>query len=205
MGDVCIIGPFSCPVVARGNEHLRGRATGHWSGRAKLVSEQQAKLRAAWKGCCASCGASWTAHRLGDRWIEAASCKCRLPRKPLYLPRHGPEHPVDVLLIRIPRHRGSELDAHDGLPFAFKAVVDAVTAELWPKLPNGKPVSKPDDSAPWLRWCYGQRPHRKRSGDPPPDPPNQGTELCEIWIAAREDVMAPAPAVLVRWREGERG
>jgi hypothetical protein len=204
------IGPFACPIVARGNEHLRGRTAAHWSGRAKLVAEQQALVNAAWGGVCAGCGRPWTAQQYRGQWLHAPACDCRWhgPRRSHQLPPHGPEHPVDVLCVRIPRERGSKLDPHDGLPYAFKAIVDKATWLFWPKGPDGKPVSKPDDSAPWLRWSYGQRLHRKprkrlRPGDPPPDPPNKGTELCEIWIAPREDVLAPAPAVLVRWQRGE--
>jgi hypothetical protein len=115
---------------------------------------------------------------------------------------------VDALLVRIPRHRGRTLDEHDGLPYALKAVADEVTKRLWPRDGKGKLVGTPDDSAPWLRWLYAQRPHRKarkrpRPGDPRPDPPNKGTELCEIVIASRhrcpycEDV----PHLVRAWRE----
>jgi hypothetical protein len=105
---------------------------------------------------------------------------------------YGPDNPVDVLLIRIPSHGGGKLDPHDGLPHAFKAAVDEVAYQLWPKGPDGEPIGRVDDSAAWLRWCYGQRSHRKarkrpRPGDPPPDPSNRGTELCEIWLAPRDD------------------
>jgi hypothetical protein len=105
---------------------------------------------------------------------------------------------VDVHIVRVPRHRGSALDAYENGPFATKPIVDEAAEQLWPKGPNGKPKSKPNDSARWLRWSYGERLHRKaknprrmtQRGDwmpGPPDPPNRVTELCEIWIAERED------------------
>jgi hypothetical protein len=213
MADVIRIGPFACPVVARGNEHLRGRTAAHWSGRSKLVSEQRAMVHAAWVGVCLSCGRPWTACRYRDRWLDAPACSCRTrgPRRSHQLPPHGPQHPVDVHLVRIPRHRGRELDAHDGLPYALKAAVDQVTAELWPKGPDRKPSGTPDDSVPWLRWSYGQRPHckarkRPRPGDPPPDPPNKGTELVEIWLAQRDDCPHCGRSMLpVRWKRVQGG
>jgi hypothetical protein len=135
--------------------------------------------------------------------------RCRNGRiTPWHLPLHGPAHPVDLLLIRIPRHGGRTLDSHDGLPIALKAVADEIAEQLWPKGPDGKPIGRVDDSADWFRWSYGQRDHRKprkrpRPGDPSPDPPNRGAELCEIWLAPREDILYPTAAVLVRWQGGE--
>jgi hypothetical protein len=113
---------------------------------------------------------------------------------------------VDVHIVRVPKHGGRGLDPHDSLPGTAKPIVDEATAQLWPKGPDGKPVSKPDDSAEWLRFSYAHRPHRKarkrpRSGDPRPDPPNKGTELVEIWIAEREDCQCFCGELRQRARE----
>jgi hypothetical protein len=145
-----------------------------------------------------------------DGAIVVAGCngpllyRCRVQKLvPVQLPPHGPGHSVDVLFIRIPRKgaavklaTGGSLD-WDGAVAGVKALQDEVTEQLWPRHPGTKKfIGEPDDSAPWLRWSVRQRPHRKakppRKLPPgwvpgPPDPPNKGTELVEIWIAPRED------------------
>lgn len=219
--EIRCFGPFALPIKARGNRHLGGRAKGHWSGEASLAAEQKARVRAAFRGRCPGCGIPAVPVRpRGKGWSSAftmAGCSFPRPQPPVchvqrivpwQLPPYGPNNPVDALLIRVPSHRGGKLDPHDGLPHAFKAAVDQVAYELWPKGPDGEPIGRVDDSAKWFRWCYGQRPHRKarkrpRPGDPPPDPPNRGTELCEIWLAPRQDILHPTAAVLVRWQRGE--
>jgi hypothetical protein len=111
-------------------------------------------------------------------------------------PRHpviaGPEHPVDVLLVRYPSlPRGKLLDPGNK-EIAFKAVQDEVMAQLWRWNDLEKRLGKkPDDSVEWIRWCYEQTTEGRI----------QGTEQCEIVIAEREDVLHPTPAVLVRWLE----
>lgn len=188
---VCI-GPF--PVLLPPPNARHGRKV--FDG-GSLVSQQRAMVRAAMSGRCSVCGTPRRAVRLPPRKWSAAvytyGCLGHAGRPvPYQLPPHGPEHSVDVHIVRVPKHRGRALDVHENLPFACKPIVDEVTLQLWPKGPGGKPVSKPDDSAPWLRFSYGHRPHRKfrqclRSDGPIPDPPNKGTELCEIRIAPRED------------------
>lgn len=201
------IGPFPCPVPGRGNHRVGpNQRVNHWSGEARVAKEQRRIVAAAFAGSCSQCGASQRPVRLGKgRWLNAPTCGHRAPVAPIQLPPHGPEHDVDTMVVRVPRHRGSFLDAHDGLPQALKAIVDEVTEQLWPKGPDRKPIGQVDDSATWLRWSYGQRPPRKarkrpRPGDPPPDPPNKGTELVEIWIAPREDCPHCGRSMLpVRW------
>lgn len=188
-------GPFALPVKARGNKHLGRRTTAHWSGEAALVKEQKARVRAALRWWCPRCGEAGRPYRQRPNSAVVSRCNGQgltiATRRPP-LPPYGPDNPVDALFIRIPSHGGGKLDPHDGLPHAFKAAVDEVAYQLWPKGPDGEPIGRVDDSAAWFRWSYGQRPHRKprkrpRPGDPPPDPPNRGTELCEIWLAPRED------------------
>lgn len=216
MGNACVIGPFAVPLPPPNARHGRKAFDG-----GSLVSQQRAMVRAAFSGRCSVCGVPRTAVRpRGAKWSRALylySCEGHVRRvRPYLFPPHGPEHAVDVHIVRVRRYRGRPLDAHENLPFACKPIVDEITAQLWPKGPNGKPTSNPDDAAPWLRWSYGERPHRKarppRKLPPgwvpgPPDPPNQGTELCEIVIAPREDCGCsccdPLDALIRRW-EGDR-
>jgi hypothetical protein len=133
--------------------------------------------------------------------------------RPHQLPPHGPQNPVDVLFIRIPR-AGAPLKGldWDGAVAGVKALQDEVTEQLWPRDPiTRKLIGKPDDSAPWLRWSVRQRPHRKtkppRKLPPgwvpgPPDPPNQGTELVEIVVAPREDCCCGRSMLPIRWERG---
>lgn len=208
---------FACPVPPRGNDHLGGRTTAHWSGRASLAAEQRVRTRCAVMWQCARCEQPATALRLsGKEWAHAlAGCLCS-PRSaigPRRLPPMGPEHPVDVLLVRVRKPLARALDSHDGLRQALKSVVDGLTEALWQRDTTGRLVGKPNDSAPWLRFSYAERPRRgekppspsKRPADyqpGPPDPPAE-TELVELAIARREDELVPAPAVLGRWERGE--
>lgn len=198
---VCI-GPFPCPWPNLGQGRVGPSESGkaHWVKPAAVKAQQRAIVKAAFAGSCWWCGAIPTAVKgKGAGWIRVPSCTCRQLRRRLHqLPPHGPRHSVDVLIARVPRAGAPNkgLD-DDGAVSGAKAIRDEVTAQLWPREPVTKELlSKPDDSARWLRFEVCQRPHRKakppRRLPPgwvpgPPDPPNQGTELVEIWIAPRED------------------
>lgn len=209
-----VIGPIACPLKPRANKHLGGgRSKAHWSGEGSLATEQRARVRVAFRYRCAVCGVPATAVKIHGRiWADAtpaSACNHRaLQPWPL---RIWPTQVrfLDVLLVRIPSHGGRPLDEHDGLPMALKAVVDEVTAQLWPRNARGQFIGKVDDSVDWLRWLYGERPHRKprkrpRPGDHPPDPSNVGTELLEIVIAERYccPYCHDVPALKQRWLEG---
>lgn len=203
---VCIVGPFPCPWPNLGQGRVGPSESGkaHWAKPAGVKAQQRAIVAAAFGGPCTRCGQPWTVCEIqpGGRgrrkkWIELP-CSCRAPRRRHPLPPHGPEHPVDVLFVRIPRAGAPNkgLD-DDGAISGAKAIRDEVTVQLWPRDPVTRELrSEPDDSARWLRFSVRQRPHRKakppRKLPPgwvpgPPDPSNQGTELVEIWIAPRED------------------
>lgn len=189
-----VIGPIPCPLKPRANKHLgEGRSKAHWSGEGSLAAEQRARVRAAFQCQCAVCGATATAARLpGRTWkwaIPVSACDHKALRRRQRLPLSGPDYPLDVLMIRVPSHGGRTLD-DDGLQMALKAIRDQIAEELWPRDARGKLIGTVDDSEDWLRWLYGERPHRKprkrpRPGDPSPDPSNVGTELLEIVIAPR--------------------
>lgn len=194
------IGPFPCPWPNRGQGRVGPSESGkaHWAKPAKLVKEQRAIVTAAFRGTCSRCGALPTAAKSLLGWMVRETCFCRRPLRPRQLPPHGPQHPVDVLLVRIPRAGAPAKGIDwDGAVAGAKALIDEVTVQLWPRDPVTRELlSEPDDSAPWLRFEVRQRPCRKakppRKLPPgwvpgPPDPPNQGTELVEIWIAPRED------------------
>jgi hypothetical protein len=221
MADAIRIGPFpfACPWPNRGQGRVGPSDSGkaHWAKPAKLAKEQRAIVKAAFAGICRQCGAVPTAAKgRGAGWIRVPSCSCPSVRyRPHQLPPHGPEHPADVLLVRIPR-AGAPLKGldWDGAVAGAKALIDEVTEQLWPRDPvTKKLLGKPDDSARWLRWSVRQRPPRKAKLPPrklppgwvpgPPDPSNHGTELVEIWIAPREDCGCGRSTLPVRWQRGK--
>jgi hypothetical protein len=147
-------------------------------------------------GCCAprrlprgpTDPSSWSRRPLGPRPAR----RLRDPADPSswYLDFGQPGRELDVLLVRIPRAgRGKRLDRGDNDAGALKAFRDEFALRLWP--PG---LGKPDDSHSMFRWRCVQREWREG------DPPNKGTELVEVIVAEREDILAPAPAVLVRWQ-----
>jgi hypothetical protein len=177
----------------------------------KHPSKQQERALEAALGWWCYCGAPAIPSQLkGRHWMPVAPPYCcdvmrpptprptRKLRDPQdlaswYLDLGQPTRQLDVLLARIPRAgRGKRLDGGDNDSGALKHLRDVLTRLLWPYHDR-----KPDDSDGLFRWCYGQR--ERREGDPP----NRGTELLEVVVAEREDVMAPVPAVLVGW-EAER-
>lgn len=195
---------FPCPLPGRGNRDMGRRRSGkartraHWSGEASLAAAQKAATAAALSGCCQRCGVPWRSLAMrGGHQILAPACEhIKSWARPHHLPPHGPDHPVDVLLVRTPRKSGNPLDLHDGLRHACKSPVDAVTAALWPKDRNGKPTGTPNDNAPWLRWEYGQ--DKRRPGDP------EDCETLEIVVAPRDDCCGCGRSTLPdRWLRGE--
>jgi hypothetical protein len=198
-----------CPLSSAANQDYgqRRRKRGGKTGAQLGLPAKQRRVVEAALGWVCYCGAAAIPSQLTGQWLPLAPRYCcdmmrtperrigrrlRDPQDPTswYLDGAGPERPLDLLLARIPSSpRGRELD-DDNLRRALKAARDEAAARFWP--PG---LGKPNDSAPWLRWSYGQR--AWQAGDPP----NRGTELLEVVVAEREDVLAPAPAVLVRWQQ----
>jgi hypothetical protein len=172
MGDVLKV-RFAVRLPSRANEQhgRRKKKGGKLGAKISLPAEQRAATAAALGWWCPRCGVP--ARSLGGPGgLRVTTCSCGKHRLADERPpvTAGPEHPVDVLLIRV----GAPLD-DDNLQGALKAVRDEVTAQLWRwnELPG-----KPDDSAPWLRWCYEQTTEGHTRGC---------SEQCEIAIASRED------------------
>lgn len=179
-------------LPSRSNEqHGQGkrRRGGKLGAKMGLVAEQRRATLAALGYRCSRCGES------GQTLPRVLSpvCSCSTPFR-LADPRPrpviaGPEHPLDVLLVRIPSAPRGKLVDKTNLWQCLKTVQDAFVEQLWAwnKLPG-----RPDDSVGWLRFCCEQTTEGRI----------RGTEQCLVVVAEREDIMAPTPAVLVRWREG---
>lgn len=62
------------------------------------------------------------------------------------------------VVVTLTRHGAGVLDPHDGLPNAFKSVVDEIAEWLpLPKKPGAKGTLRADDSDPRVTWKYDQQ------------------------------------------------
>jgi hypothetical protein len=187
---------FACPLPSRANEQhgrrrrgRQGKKGGHLGDKMSLPAEQRAATAAALGWWCEKCGAPGKPE--GSLVITA----CRGPgRGAIARPRlpivAGPEHPVDVLLVRYPSAPyGKLLDPGGNLATSMKTNQDAFAEQIWRW---NKLQGKPDDSVSWLRWSYRQA-----------DAPRlNGTEQCEIVVAPREDCCCGRSMLPVRWERG---
>lgn len=174
----------------------RSNSSGKLKKQISLPGRQRRAVAAALGYVCPQCDAPAETLRLrGGSTIAITSCRCTrlrvvVERPPLLC---GPEHPVDVLLVRVPAPGGKPLDEPYNLGEALKSPQDGVADVLWSW---AKQPGKSRDNVPWMRWHCRQR--KRRQGDP------EGSELLELVIAPREvcSCCGDEPAIVRRWRAG---